>query len=77
MRPERIKIKAVPEEGDVWLQCRIKEKIYSGFVIKTIATTRNGKEIVVNEPIEQRSGFGAKEDIFVTWKPEHSIVIKA
>lgn len=77
VRPERIKIKAVPEEGDVWLQCRIKEKIYSGFVIKTIATTRNGKEIVVNEPIEQRSGFGAKEDIFVTWKPEHSIVIKA
>lgn len=78
VRPERIKIKACPEEGDVWLQCRIKEKIYSGYVIKTIAVTKNGKEIVVNEPTSQRSSFDNKEeDIFVTWKPEHSIVIKA
>lgn len=77
VRPERIKIKANPEEGDVWLQCRIKERVYSGFVIKTIAITKNGKELIVNEPIEQRSSYANNEDIFVTWKPEHSIVIKA
>ena len=26
VRPERIKIKLEPEEGDVWLQCKLKEK---------------------------------------------------
>jgi spermidine/putrescine transport system ATP-binding protein len=77
VRPERIKIKANAEEGDVYLQCRLKERVYSGHVIKNIVKTKNGKEIIVNEPIEQKSNFRMEEDIFVTWKPEHSIVIKA
>lgn len=77
VRPERIKLKAELEEGDVWLQCRIKERIYSGFVIKTIAVTKKGKEIIINEPIEQKSNFSRNDDVFVTWKPQHSIVIKA
>ncbi|WP_411678802.1 ABC transporter ATP-binding protein [Clostridium thailandense] len=78
VRPERIKIKENPEDGDVWLQCKFKEKIYIGSNIKIVMLLKNGKEIVVNEPIGQNFEFLDKnKNCFVTWKPDHTIVIKA
>lgn len=78
VRPERIKIKLEPEEGDVWLQCKLKEKIYIGSNIKIVMLLKNGKEIVVNEPIGQNFEFlDENKNYFVTWKPDHTIVIKA
>ncbi|QGU94360.1 polyamine ABC transporter ATP-binding protein [Clostridium bovifaecis] len=78
VRPERIKIKTEPEEGDVWLQCKLKERIYVGSSIKTVMILKNGKDIVVNEPIGQSFNFqGESENYFVTWKPTHTVVIKA
>lgn len=78
VRPERIKIKVTPEEGDVWLQCKLKEKIYIGSNIKIVMLLKNGKEIIVNEPIGQNFEFLDENEIyFVTWKPDHTIVIKA
>lgn len=78
VRPERIKIKTEPEEGDVWLQCKLKERIYVGSSIKTVMVLKNGKDIVVNEPIGQRFNFqDESENYFVTWKPTHTVVIKA
>ncbi|GAA0727414.1 polyamine ABC transporter ATP-binding protein [Clostridium malenominatum] len=77
VRPERIKIKTAPEEGDVWLQCKFKERIYIGSNIKTVFILKNGKEIVVNEPIGQNYKFeDESKDIFVTWNPNHTVVIK-
>lgn len=78
VRPERIKIKYQPEEGDVWLQCKLKERIYVGANMKTVMVLKNGKEIVVNEPIGQNFTFKEEsEELFVTWNPTHTVVIKA
>lgn len=78
VRPERIKIKVDPEEGDVWLQCKLKEKIYIGSIIKIVMLLNNDKEIIVNEPIGQNFEFLDENKIyFLTWKPNHTIVIKA
>lgn len=80
VRPERIKVKEVADEGDVWLQCKFKEKIYIGSNIKIVMTLSNGKDIVVNEPVNETSKsivkFDYEKDYFVTWKPDHTIVIK-
>lgn len=78
VRPERIKIKTQVEEGDVWLQSKFKEQIYVGSNIKAVMVLKNGKEIIVNEPIGQNFAFDNKgEDLFVTWNPKHTVVIKA
>ena len=78
VRPERIRIKQVVEDGDVWLACKYKEKVYVGSSIKVIMIVKNGKEIIVNEPIGQNFNFSDEiNDYFVTWNPNHTIVIKA
>ncbi|MBC8059608.1 MAG: polyamine ABC transporter ATP-binding protein [Clostridiaceae bacterium] len=78
VRPERIRIKTTVEEGDVWLSCIFKEKIYVGSNIRIIMLLKNGKEIIVNEPIGQNFLFSEEiKDYFITWKPNHTIAIKA
>lgn len=78
VRPERIRIKDEVEEGDVWLQCKFKERIYIGSNIKTVMILKNGKEIIVNEPIGQNFKFDDESaEVFVTWNPNHTVVIKA
>ncbi len=78
IRPERIKIKYAPEEGDVWLPCRLKERIYNGAVIKNVAILNNGKEILINEPIAQSFTFNNHDDeVFATWSANKTVVIKA
>ena len=78
VRPERIRIKEAAEEGDVWLQCKLKEKIYVGSNLKVIMLLKNNQEIIVNEPIGQNFIFSDEiKDYFVTWDPNHTIVIKA
>ncbi len=78
VRPERIKIKQNFDEDDVYLECRFKERIYTGSSIKTVLTMKNGREIVANEPLDQ--GFQFRNDtdvVYATWKTTHNIVIKA
>ena len=78
VRPERIKIKEAVQEGDVWLACKFKEKVYIGSNIKVSVILKNGKEIIVNEPIGQNFTFSDEmKDYFITWNPHHTIVIKA
>ncbi|MBW9171932.1 polyamine ABC transporter ATP-binding protein [Clostridium estertheticum] len=77
VRPERIKIKETVEEGDVWLICKFKERIYVGSAIKVIMLLKDNKEIIVNEPIGQNFVFlNETNNYFVTWNPNHTIVIK-
>jgi len=78
VRPERIKIKEHVEEGDVWLECKFKERIYVGSNIKVVMILKDDKEIIVNEPIGQNFAFSNEQkNYFVTWDPNHTIVIKA
>ena len=56
----------------------LRKKIYIGSNIKIVMLLKNGKEIVVNEPIGQNFEFlDENKNYFVTWKPDHTIVIKA
>jgi len=78
VRPERIRIKNQVQEGDVWLACKFKERIYVGSNIKVVMILNSGKEIIVNEPIEQSFIFKDEiKDYFITWNSNHTIVIKA
>lgn len=78
VRPERIRIKEHIQEGDVWLTCKFKERIYVGSIIKVVMILNNGNEIIVNEPIEQSFIFKDEaKDYFITWNSNHTIVIKA
>ncbi|WP_315117265.1 ABC transporter ATP-binding protein [uncultured Clostridium sp.] len=78
VRPERIRIKNEVGEGDVWLQCKFKERIYIGSNIKTVMILKNGKEIIVNEAVGQNFKFDDESaEVFVTWNPNHTVVIKA
>ncbi|SHI67694.1 spermidine/putrescine transport system ATP-binding protein [Clostridium cavendishii DSM 21758] len=77
VRPERIKIKSKIDEGDVWLTARFKERIYVGAIIKTVLQLKNGKDIIVNEIIDDSYDFENSGDtVYVTWKSNHTVVIK-
>jgi len=78
VRPERIRIKEQVDGEDVWLSCKFKERIYVGSNIKVIMILNSGKEIIVNQPIEQSFIFKDEiKDYFITWNSNHTIVIKA
>lgn len=78
VRPERVKIKCNPEEGDVWLQGRLKERIYTGVALRTIVQLKNGQDLTVCEPVGENFKFNSdNEDIVVTWKQNYTVVMKA
>lgn len=78
LRPERLKLKSVPEEVDAFVKVKFKEKIYVGATVKTIVTLSNGKEIIVSEPVGGSFNFDKdKEDAFVTWNFDHAVVMKS
>jgi len=77
VRPERIRIATSPEDGDVWLRCTVRERVYSGSLIRTIATTVAGKDILVDESLEQRSRSADGAEVFAAWKPEHAVPLRA
>lgn len=78
LRPERIKLKANPEEGDVYLKGRLKDRIYTGMAYKTIIELSNGKEITVNEPVNEKHDLSKDGNfVFLTWKLTESVVMKA
>lgn len=77
VRPERIVLKNEPDEDDVYLKCKFKERIYIGAQIKTVFSLSNGKEIIVNESIVNSTGsHESDKDVYVTWKANHTVVIK-
>ncbi|SKA72922.1 spermidine/putrescine transport system ATP-binding protein [Clostridium sp. USBA 49] len=77
LRPERIKIKSVPEEDDVYLKGKLKDRIYTGISYKTIIELSNGKEIIVNEPISEKNNLIKNNNlVFLTWKLEESVVME-
>ena len=77
VRPERIRLTSSPDDGESWLRCTVRERIYSGSLVRTIATTVAGKDILVDESLEQRSRSTDGGEIFAAWKPEHAVPIRA
>lgn len=78
LRPERIKLKASPDEGDVYLKGKLKDRIYTGIAYKTIVELNNGKEMTVNEPVNEKFNLDKNDNyVFLTWKIEESVVMMA
>lgn len=78
VRPERLKLKASPDNSDSFVKAKYKERIYIGSTIKTVVTLNNGKEICVSEPAGDLFNISKVEgEVFVTWDPANAVVISA
>jgi spermidine/putrescine transport system ATP-binding protein len=76
VRPERLKLKDKPENGDSWLKVKLKERIYVGSILKTVVTMQSGKEVTVNEPAGETYSFNKDNtEAFITWNPKNAVVI--
>ncbi|MDI3480830.1 MAG: spermidine/putrescine transport system ATP-binding protein [Tepidanaerobacteraceae bacterium] len=75
IRPERIVLSKEPLEGYISLSGRMKERIYVGSNLKTIVKLKNGKEVVVNEPVSNTADFNETQDLYVCWKAEWMVVL--
>jgi spermidine/putrescine transport system ATP-binding protein len=77
VRPERIKLKYVPEAGEAYLKGSLKDRIYTGTSYKTVIELKDGKLITVNEPVDNHLSFEKdNKEVLLTWKSEYSVVMK-
>lgn len=78
VRPERLRIKHTPENGDEYIKAKLKERIYAGSAMRTVVTTADGKDVVVDEKPGEIFDFESKrQEVFVTWSPNSAVVMKA
>jgi spermidine/putrescine transport system ATP-binding protein len=76
VRPERIKLKYVPEAGEAYLKGSLKDRIYTGTSYKTVIELKDGKLITVNEPVDNHLNFEKdNKEVLLTWKSEYSVVM--
>lgn len=76
IRPERIQFKRPAEEGKPVLKGRFKEQIYVGSLVKTVVVLKNGKEVSVNNPAYSVYSLPEGDDVWISWDPEHAVVMK-
>ena len=77
VRPERIKLKYIPEADEVYLKGSLKDRIYTGTSYKAVIELRDGKIITVNELADNHLNFEKEnKDVFLTWKSEYSVVMR-
>jgi len=76
IRPEKLELmdKAVP--GLASLKVNLKERIYTGSSMKTIVTSEDGKEILINEPAGNLYKFITGNNAYVAWNPDCAVVLK-
>jgi spermidine/putrescine ABC transporter ATP-binding subunit len=77
IRPERLKLKPVPENGDSYLSASLKERTFIGSTLKTVVSLSNGREITINEPAAEKFIFPENQKAYVTWLPDSAVVIKS
>lgn len=77
VRPERIKLSYVPEQGELCIKGNLKDRIYTGTSYKTVVELKDGKLITVNEPIDNHLTLEKNNnEVILTWKSEYSVVMK-
>ncbi|WP_229740651.1 ABC transporter ATP-binding protein [Ornithinibacillus halotolerans] len=77
VRPEKMKVSRTPFEGAINLKGTFKEKIYVGSVTKIVVTMPNGKNLTINESHDKIEDLtDTSDELFVSWKPIHSVVLK-
>lgn len=78
LRPEKLKFTSSPDPEKPWLSVSLKERTYTGSVLKTSVTLSNGREVIINEPSGDKYIFPEGEaSAYVTWNPENGVVIKS
>jgi spermidine/putrescine transport system ATP-binding protein len=77
IRPERLKLKPTPENGDSYLSASLKERTFIGSTLKTVVSLSNGREITINEPAAEKFIFPENQKAYVTWLPDSAVVIKS
>jgi spermidine/putrescine transport system ATP-binding protein len=78
VRPERSRLSHMPVEDDQWVQipARFMERIYVGSTTKTVVTLPDGTLFVTVETADRLLPAGAGDELYVSWKPEHAVVLK-
>lgn len=77
LRPERLRFKSSPDCSPC-LSVTLKERNYTGSVLKTVVTLSNGKELAVSEPTGYRFDFPKGcSNAYVTWNVENTVVMKS
>lgn len=77
IRPERLKFSQECDNKNASLKVNFKERIYIGSVIKTMVTTEDNREVIVNESVEDAYNFEKYQNsAYATWNPEHVVVLK-
>lgn len=73
VRPEDMCFTAQPVEG-FHLSAVVKDVVFIGTAVKTIAELPEKMEIKSNQPIRNQT-FAPGDEVCLSWKPEHAVVI--
>ncbi|MDV3429108.1 MAG: ABC transporter ATP-binding protein [Bacillota bacterium] len=76
IRPEKLELMDKAENGQASLKVSLKERIYTGSSMKTIVTSEDGKEILINEPAGKIYKFITGNNAYVAWNPDCAVVLK-
>ncbi len=74
VRPERIRYSSEPVEGFT-LHAKVREQIYVGSVIKTIAVLPNGNEVRLEKLAGEETYTGKPETVYLHWAMEDARVL--
>lgn len=78
VRPERIKFCRCQDNCSVNIAVSLKERTYIGSIIKTVVTLSNGREIIINEPANDRYIFAENENnACISWNPDDAVVMNS
>ncbi len=76
VRPEKIHLHTVQQEGKISLKGRVKEKVYIGSLVKWIIDVGNGNEVKVQQSASDVEDLALDTEVFVSWNPDNSVVLK-
>ncbi|TJY41567.1 ABC transporter ATP-binding protein [Cohnella pontilimi] len=78
VRPERAKLSLQPDAdaGGTDIAAEFTERIYVGSSIRTMVKLQSGASFAVVESPDRLIDAGAGDRLYVSWKPEHAVVLK-
>ncbi|KIL37283.1 spermidine/putrescine ABC transporter ATP-binding protein [Cohnella kolymensis] len=78
IRPERSRLSLQPAEDSqsVNIPARFTERIYIGSTTRTVVTLPDGTLFTAMETADRISPMASGDELFVSWKPEHAVVLK-
>lgn len=75
IRPEKAIIQTVLDDTMSVVRGVFKEKIYVGSITKWVFTLPSGQTVTVNETEEMREPIKTGDPFYISWAPEHSVLL--